>query len=115
MRHDCLFCKIGADEQPADVVHRTETIVAFRDINPQAPTHILIIPVEHIESAVALRDRHADLLMEIFQAADHLARSEGVDRGGWRFVTNVGSDAGQTVHHLHFHLLGGRQMRWPPG
>jgi histidine triad (HIT) family protein len=90
-------------------------VVAFRDINPQAPVHILIIPKDHIESAKSIKDRDAGLLAEIFQAATHLARAEGVDRTGWRLVTNVGEQAGQSVHHLHFHLLGGRPMKWPPG
>jgi histidine triad (HIT) family protein len=112
---DCPFCKIAAGEVQADVVHRTESVVAFRDTNPQAPTHILIIPVEHIESALAVREQHADLLVEILSAAQHLAQTEELDERGWRLVTNVGPDAGQTVHHLHVHLLGGRQMAWPPG
>ncbi|MEX2457888.1 MAG: HIT domain-containing protein [Actinomycetota bacterium] len=112
---DCLFCRIVSGDQPADVVHRTEAVVAFRDINPQAPTHILLIPVEHVESARGLREQHAETLFELFTAAQHLARSEGIDEGGWRLVTNVGPDAGQTVHHLHLHLLGGRAMTWPPG
>jgi histidine triad (HIT) family protein len=112
---ECLFCKIASKEQPADIVHASEHVVAFRDINPQAPTHILIISKEHIESARAVGDKQADLLAEVFTAAAHLARAEGVDRTGWRLVTNVGQHAGQSVHHLHFHLLGGRQMSWPPG
>jgi histidine triad (HIT) family protein len=112
---DCLFCRIAAKEVEADILHSSDDVVAFRDINPGAPTHILIIPKEHIESARALRDRHAELLAEIFQVATHLAKAEGVDRTGWRVVTNVGPHAGQSVHHLHFHLLGGRPMAWPPG
>lgn len=113
--NDCLFCAIASGEQLADVVHEDDQVVAFRDINPQAPTHILIIPKEHVESAKALKDRHGDLLTRIFQVAEHLARSEGIDRSGYRLLTNVGQDAGQSVHHLHFHLLGGRSMAWPPG
>jgi histidine triad (HIT) family protein len=112
---DCLFCKIGAKEIPADIVHSTDRVVAFRDVNPKAPTHILIIPKNHIESAASISDKHADLLAEIFESAAHLAKSEGIDRSGWRLVTNVGPDAGQSVPHLHFHLLGGRVMGWPPG
>jgi histidine triad (HIT) family protein len=112
---DCLFCRIAAKEQEADIVHASDHIVAFRDINPKAPTHILIIPTEHVESVRAIKDKHAGLLSEIFSTAAHLARAEGIDRSGWRLVTNVGPDAGQSVHHLHFHLLGGRQMQWPPG
>ena len=112
---DCLFCRVAAKEQEADIVHASGNVVAFRDINPQAPTHILIIPRDHIESARAIKEKHAGLLEEIFSTAAHLARAEGIDRTGWRLVTNVGPHAGQSVHHLHFHLLGGRQMAWPPG
>jgi histidine triad (HIT) family protein len=111
----CLFCRIAAREIPADIVHETDGVVAFRDINPKAPTHILLIPKEHIESAAAVTDDHADLLAEIFKTAAHLAKADGVDRSGSRLVTNVGPDAGQSVPHLHFHLLGGRAMGWPPG
>ena len=112
---DCLFCRIAAGEIEADIVHSSDHVVAFRDINPQAPTHILLIPKEHIESARAIKDRNGDLLAEMFAAAAHLAKANGIDRSGWRLVTNVGTAAGQSVHHLHFHLLGGRQMKWPPG
>lgn len=111
----CLFCRIARKEVEADVLHSSDAVMAFRDINPGAPAHVLIIPKEHIESARALRDRHGELLSEIFQVATHLAKAEGIDRTGWRVVTNVGSHAGQSVHHLHFHLLGGRPMAWPPG
>jgi histidine triad (HIT) family protein len=112
---ECLFCKIAGGEIDADVVHTSEHVVAFRDINPQAPVHILIIPKEHIESAKVLGEKQADLLAEIFAAAAHLAKANEVDKSGWRLVTNVGAQAGQSVHHLHFHLLGGRAMGWPPG
>jgi histidine triad (HIT) family protein len=112
---DCLFCKIAAREIPADIVHETDDVVAFRDINPQAPTHILLAPKKHLESAAVVTDDQAALLAEIVQAAAHLARADGVDGSGWRLVTNVGADAGQSVPHLHFHLLGGRRMEWPPG
>jgi histidine triad (HIT) family protein len=112
---DCLFCKIVAGEVDADVVHSSDHVVAFRDINPAAPVHILIIPKDHIESARTLNKDHADLLAEMFTAASHLAKANEIDRTGWRLVTNVGPAAGQSVHHLHLHLLGGRQMSWPPG
>lgn len=112
---DCLFCRMVAGDIPADVVLETDRVFAFRDINPQAPTHILLIPKEHIESLDAIRDDHGPLLADIVQAAAHLAHTEGIDGSGWRLVSNVGPDAGQAVFHLHFHLLGGRPMGWPPG
>jgi histidine triad (HIT) family protein len=112
---DCLFCKIARGEMRADVVHSTERVLAFRDINPKAPTHILLIPKDHISSAGDVTEDNADLLAEMVMAAAHVAKAEGIDRSGWRLVTNVGPDAGQSVGHLHFHLLGGRAMEWPPG
>ncbi|MGH2740359.1 MAG: histidine triad nucleotide-binding protein [Actinomycetota bacterium] len=112
---ECLFCQIVHKEQEADIVHASDDVVAFRDINPKAPTHILIIPKDHIESARSIKEKHGGVVAEMFQVAEHLAKAEGIDRTGWRVVTNVGPHAGQTVHHLHFHLLGGRPMSWPPG
>jgi histidine triad (HIT) family protein len=112
---NCLFCKIAAREIPAEILHDADTVVAFRDTNPQAPTHILLIPKEHVESVAGIEDDHGGVLADIVQSAAHLAETEGIDRTGWRLVTNVGPDAGQTVFHLHFHLLGGRRMGWPPG
>jgi histidine triad (HIT) family protein len=115
MDSSCLFCRIASREIPADIVRESEGLVAFRDVNPQAPTHILLIPKEHVSSVAELDDRHGGLLADIMQAATQLARAEGIAEGGWRLVTNVGPDAGQSVFHLHFHLLGGRAMGWPPG
>jgi histidine triad (HIT) family protein len=111
----CLFCRIAAREIPAEIVRESDGLVAFRDVNPQAPTHILLIPKEHVSSVSDLGDEHAGVLLDIMRAATQLARAEGIDDGGWRLVTNVGPDAGQSVFHLHFHLLGGRPMSWPPG
>jgi histidine triad (HIT) family protein len=111
---DCPFCRIVAGDIPAEILHATKDVLAFRDLNPQAPTHILIIPKEHLESLEALSTDHADLLAHLFDAANHLAKTEGLDEG-WRLVANVGPAGGQTVFHLHLHLLGGRQMTWPPG
>jgi histidine triad (HIT) family protein len=111
----CLFCGIAAGETPAEVVHSSDGVIAFRDINPQAPTHLLLVPKEHVESVAALGDEHSVLLSEIFVTARHLAQAEGIAESGWRLVTNVGPDAGQSVPHLHFHLLGGRVLGWPPG
>ena len=111
---DCVFCRIAAREIPAEVLHETETVVAFRDLEPKAPTHILIIPKEHLESIAEIGTRHGPMLVDLAAAATHLADTEGLT-GGWRLVTNVGPDAGQSVFHLHVHLLGGRRMAWPPG
>lgn len=111
---DCLFCKIAAGEIDSDVVSESEDVVAFRDINPGAPAHVLVVPRRHIASAADLARTDGDLLGEMFEVAASLARREGLD-GGYRVVTNVGPDAGQSVAHLHFHLLGGRRMAWPPG
>jgi histidine triad (HIT) family protein len=112
---ECVFCKIAAREIPAEVLHESDTVVAFRDLNPKAPVHILLIPKEHIVSADQIEGGHGGLLADLVQAATHLAKAEGVAESGWRLVTNVGPDAGQSVFHLHFHLLGGREMAWPPG
>jgi histidine triad (HIT) family protein len=111
---DCLFCKIVAGEIPSDTVYRSDQVVAFRDINPAAPTHLLVIPARHVASAAELGDADGPLLAEMFRTIAALAGEEGLS-GGWRVVTNVGGDAGQAVHHLHFHLIGGRTMSWPPG
>lgn len=111
----CPFCRIVAGEDPAQILHSTETVLAFRDIRPQAPTHVQLITKEHVTDVRDLQDRHARTLLDLFQAAAHLAKTEGVDATGWRLVANVGRDAGQSVFHLHVHLLGGRALGWPPG
>jgi histidine triad (HIT) family protein len=111
----CLFCRILAGEAPGEIVHEGDTVVAIRDLRPRAPTHLLLIPKEHIRDVRDLEDRHGPMLAELFQAATHLAKAERVDDTGWRLVANVGRDAGQSVYHLHIHLLGGRPMSWPPG
>ena len=112
---DCLFCKIVAEEIDADVAFENENVVAFRDINPQAPTHILIIPRTHIATINDLAAEHAGLVGELFLAAAAIARNEGIAEDGYRVTMNCNAGAGQTVFHLHLHLLGGRQMTWPPG
>jgi len=111
---DCLFCKIVAKEIDSKVVHESSEVLAFQDINPAAPMHVLVIPKRHIASAEELGPDDGNLLAEIFQTMTAIAKAAGVDNGH-RIVTNVGSDAGQTVHHLHFHVLGGRSLSWPPG
>jgi histidine triad (HIT) family protein len=93
----------------------TDQVMAFRDTTPRAPVHVLLIPREHVASVRELEEEHGDMLADLFRSAAQIARAEGVDDRGWRIVTNVGSDAGQSVQHLHFHLLGGRRMGWPPG
>lgn len=111
---DCLFCKIVAKELPAEIVKESDEVLAFKDINPAAPTHVLVVPKRHIASAQDLTADDGDLLGQIFETMAEIASDAGLS-GGHRLVTNVGSDAGQSVHHLHFHVLGGRQMAWPPG
>jgi histidine triad (HIT) family protein len=112
---DCLFCRIAAGTIPSTRVAETDHVLAFRDIQPQAPTHVLLIPKTHVaDSAAALLAEHAALLGEMFALAARVARDEGLG-AGWRLVTNVGEDGGQSVAHFHLHLLGGRPLGWPPG
>ncbi|MDH5637059.1 MAG: histidine triad nucleotide-binding protein [Nitrospinota bacterium] len=112
---DCLFCKIANGVVPSQKVAETDTLFAFRDINPQAPTHILIIPKKHIENNLSLTPEDKLTIGEIMLLANDLAVKEGIDKSGFRVVVNNGADAGQAVFHIHFHLLGGRIMLWPPG
>ncbi|HKK93857.1 MAG TPA: histidine triad nucleotide-binding protein [Longimicrobiales bacterium] len=115
MSDDCLFCRIVQGEIPSDRVLETDDLVAFRDIDPKAPTHVLVIPREHIASLSATREDHRGLLGSIQLAAAEVARREGVESDGWRIVSNIGDQGGQSVGHLHYHVLGGRQLGWPPG
>ena len=115
MSDDCLFCRIVSGAIPADVVLDDDLVLAFRDVAPKAPVHVLLIPREHIASAVELTDAHGALLGRLFAVGAAVARQEGVAESGYRIVTNAGADAGQSVHHLHLHLLGGRSLAWPPG
>jgi histidine triad (HIT) family protein len=110
---DCLFCRIAAGEIPSDRVSEDESVIVFRDINPRAPTHVLAISRRHIPSAADLTDADGELLAAIFSALRHVAKELGLT--GYRIVSNVGPESGQSVFHLHFHLLGGRSMTWPPG
>lgn len=111
---NCLFCKIAAGDIPSSIVYQDEHVVAFRDINPVAPQHILFVPRRHLSSMDDLTSEDAELLTHIFMTAKQIARESGLEQG-YRFLTNVGPDAGQSVSHLHFHLLGGRKLGWPPG
>ncbi len=112
---DCLFCKIVSGEVPADKVHEDDRVIAFRDINPQAPTHVLVIPRDHIMSADAVTAEQMSIWSHLLEVAQQIARAEEIAAWGYRMVTNVGRDGGQTVDHLHLHLLGGRALAWPPG
>lgn len=111
---DCLFCKIAGGSIPTNMLYEDEDLVAFRDIDPQAPLHILLVPKQHIPSAQQLTEVDAPLLGKVFEVAAMLYEREGLTEG-YRLVTNVGKHGGQSVPHLHFHLLAGRQMAWPPG
>jgi histidine triad (HIT) family protein len=113
MADDCLFCRIVRREIPATVVFEDDHVVAFRDINPQAPTHIVVVPREHVASLNDTAD--AALIGRLSLAAAKIARTEGVAESGYRTVVNTNRDAGQTVFHIHLHLLGGRHLTWPPG
>jgi histidine triad (HIT) family protein len=111
---ECLFCRIASGELESNVVYESAGVLAFRDINPAAPTHVLVVPKRHIASARDLSRANGELLSEMFEVIARIAADEGLD-GGYRVVTNVGPDAGQSVDHLHIHVLGGRHMSWPPG
>ena len=112
---NCLFCRIVAGEIPSTRVVEDDIVLAIRDIAPRAPTHVLVMPKAHIASAAELSDENAAMVGRIFAKAAGIARSEGIAEGGYRIVTNVGEWGGQTVDHLHFHLMGGRPFTWPPG
>ena len=114
-RDGCLFCRIVAEDLPSEKVHEDDAVIAIRDIAPRAPTHILILPRAHIASAADLDDSTGPLLGRIFAVAADLARAEGIAEHGYRITTNVGTWGGQSVDHLHFHLMGGRPFDWPPG
>jgi histidine triad (HIT) family protein len=110
---NCIFCKIIEGEIPADIVLRNENVVAFNDLNPQAPTHVLLIPTLHTENAAGVARKSATITADLFLAADQIATECGLN--GYRTIFNTGVDAGQSVFHAHLHLLGGRPMAWPPG
>src|SRR5215208_4777857 len=115
MSDSCIFCKIVSNEIKANVVYRDEQVTAFRDIHPVAPTHILLVPNRHIESVGTLEVEDEQLMGHLFTVARKLAEEEGIAKGGYRLVTNTGANGGQTVFHLHVHLIGGQRMRYPMG
>jgi histidine triad (HIT) family protein len=115
MTDSCIFCKIVSEEAKAKVVYRDEHATAFRDIHPAAPTHILIVPNKHIESVGTLEAEDEPLMGHLFTVARQLAEKEGISQGGYRLITNTGANGGQTIFHLHVHLIGGQRMRYPMG
>ena len=112
---DCLFCRIIAGDLPAELVYQDDETVALRDIQPQAPVHVLVIPRQHVSGLDAAENMDAGLLGRVFQTASRVAADEGLSDGGYRVVVNTGPDAQQSVPHLHVHVIGGRRMGWPPG
>jgi histidine triad (HIT) family protein len=112
---DCLFCKIAKNKIPAKIVYEDDKALAFEDINPQAPVHMLIIPRKHISSNLDITGNDHELIGHMYQVANELAKQRGVANRGFRLVMNCNSDAGQTVFHIHLHMLAGRAMHWPPG
>ncbi len=112
---DCIFCKIAAKSIPAKLIHEDDQVVAFDDLNPQAPTHVLVIPRKHVASIAELNEADAGLLSHLMLTGNKIAKLKGIADGGYRLVVNTGKHGGQTVFHLHLHVLGGRPMHWPPG
>ena len=112
---DCIFCKIAAGDVDADIIYQSDELVGFRDLNPQAPTHVLIIPRRHISTINDITESDAELIGQLFVAAKEIAAQEGISEPGYRVTMNCNAGAGQSVFHVHLHLLGGRQFTWPPG
>ena len=112
---DCLFCKIGADQIPADKVHDDEDLFVIKDLNPAAPVHYLIIPHEHVETIAEFGPSHRRIVGRVYEVAGDIARRDGFGEAGYRVVANCNRDGGQTVFHVHFHLMAGRAFSWPPG
>lgn len=112
---DCIFCRIAQREIPAKIIFENDNIIAFEDIKPQAPVHIVIIPKCHIEKISDIKDSHKDIIGELVLTANALAKEKGIGNSGYRIVINCNKDGGQIVFHIHLHLLGGRAMLWPPG
>lgn len=110
---NCIFCKIINREIPSDIVYEDDKIIAFKDVNPVAPVHVLIIPKEHIASAMDITEENAPVVAHIFNTAKKIAKIMGIEKSGFRIVNNCGENAGQTVFHMHFHLIGGKTLLWP--
>lgn len=112
---DCIFCKIVSGDIPGDIVYQNDHVLAFRDLSPQAPVHFLVIPKKHISTINDIQPEDEALIGQLFLVAKAVAKQEGVDESGYRCVMNCNEDGGQTVHHIHLHVMGKRQMSWPPG
>lgn len=112
---DCIFCKIIAGEIPSKKIYEDDSVLAFYDISPQAPVHFLVIPKEHISSANELTEENCGIVSHIFMVINKIVKELGIDDSGYRIVNNCGVDGGQTVNHIHFHILGSRELKWPPG
>ena len=112
---DCLFCKIISKEISSEMLFEDDRIIAIKDINPKAPVHLLIIPKKHFSTVLDIQEEDHELIGSIFSVANHLAIEQEIDRSGFRLVVNCGEGAGQSVFHIHYHLLGGRPLKWPPG
>ena len=112
---DCIFCKIANGEIPTDTVYENELVRAFRDADPQAPTHVLVVPKVHVQSVSQLTQEDSKLMLAMLDAVQAVVKSEGIEEAGYRLVANTGEQGGQSVPHLHIHVLGGRDMKWPPG
>ena len=112
---DCLFCKIAAGKMDTDFIYQDEQVVVFEDINPKAPVHLLIVPKKHISDLNSLETEDSELIGHVYQIAKQMAAKYDIAESGYRLVSNCGDDGGQTVYHIHFHLLGGRKLQWPPG
>jgi|SRR3712207_1711432 len=112
---NCIFCKIISGEIPSQKVYEDDLVISFKDINPEAPTHILIIPKKHISSLNDVTEEDCNIISNIFMVAKKLVKELGIDKEGYRIVSNCGKQGGQTVEHIHFHVLGGRSLNWPPG
>ena len=112
---NCIFCKIAAREIPSEIIYEDREVIAFKDVNAQAPTHVLIIPKKHIEKVSDINEVNSGIIAGLAVAANKIARAQGISESGYRLVLNCEKDAGQEVYHIHMHLLGGRKMSWPPG
>lgn len=112
---DCLFCRIVSKKIPSNIVYEDETAIAFEDINPQAPVHVLVVPKKHISTSLEIEEKDNALTGHLLRVAAGIAKEKGIDKRGFRLVMNTNAEAGQSVYHIHLHLMGGRLMHWPPG